>query len=81
MPAQLQCSRSGAWEPGNEARSNSLQAAGQRVIHNVIDKYVGKTLLTTISCTVRFVAFCFTIELHVHDVQALPAYSPSHPMP
>jgi len=26
-----------------------------------------------------FSDFCFTIELHVHDVQALPAYRPSHP--
>ena len=48
----------------------------QWAIHNTIDKYVGKALLTTISCMVRFVAFCFTIKLHV---QALPAYRPSHP--
>ena len=56
--------------------ASSLQAAGQTAIYNAIDKYVGKTLQTTISCTIRFVAFCFTIELHV---QALPAYSPSYP--
>ena len=58
--------------------SSSLQVVGQRAIHNTIDKYVGKMLLTAISCKVRFVALCFTIEFHV---QALPVYSPSHPMP
>ena len=59
------------------ACSGTANASGRP--EGAIDKYVGKTLLSTISCTVGFSAFCFTIELHVHDVQALPAYRPSHP--
>ena len=59
------------------ACSGTANASGRP--EGAIDKYVGKTLLSTISCKVGFSAFCFTIELHVHDVQALPAYRPSHP--
>ena len=59
------------------ACSGTANASGRP--EGAIDKYVGKTLLSTVSCTAGFSAFCFTIELHVHDVQALPAYRPSHP--
>ena len=37
-------------------------------------QHIGKTLLTTISCKVPFISFCFTIKLLIH---ASTAYSPS----
>ena len=43
-----------------------------------IDKFLCKTLQLDHARS-DFSVFCFTIELHVHDVQALLAYQPSCP--
>ena len=50
----------------------------QRAIHNAIDKCVGKTLVTTISCTVRFGAFVLLQSFMSRPCQHHDW--PSHPM-